>query len=101
MAMQVNIIRISQQLAYFQQYQERVSGMIGREQTKKLVNQALVLITLGGNDFVNNYFLVPYSARSRQYALPDYVKYLITEYRKILQVPIPSQAFCFLFSVRI
>ncbi|XP_052200605.1 GDSL esterase/lipase At5g33370-like [Diospyros lotus] len=81
----VNIIRISQQLAYFQQYQERVSRMIGREQTTKMVNQALVLITLGGNDFVNNYFLVPYSARSRQYALPDYVKYLITEYRKILQ----------------
>lgn len=80
-----NIIRISQQLAYFQQYQQRVSSLIGASQTKKLVNQALVLITLGGNDFVNNYFLVPYSARSRQYAIHDYVPYLISEYRKILQ----------------
>ncbi|KAL6977075.1 hypothetical protein U1Q18_025870 [Sarracenia purpurea var. burkii] len=81
----VNIIRISQQLAYFNQYQQRVSGIIGAERTKKLVNQALVLITLGGNDFVNNYFLVPFSARSRQFNLPDYVRFLISEYKKVLQ----------------
>ncbi|XP_057476502.1 GDSL esterase/lipase At5g33370-like [Actinidia eriantha] len=81
----VNIIRIYQQLAYFQQYQQRVGALIGIEQAKRLVNQALVLMTLGGNDFVNNYFLVPNSARSRQYALPDYVRYLISEYQKILQ----------------
>ncbi|KAG8380706.1 hypothetical protein BUALT_Bualt06G0043800 [Buddleja alternifolia] len=80
----VNIIRISQQLAYFQQYQQRVSVLIGAGETQRLVNQALVLITLGGNDFVNNYYLVPFSARSRQFSLPDYVRYLISEYQKIL-----------------
>ncbi|KAJ1413825.1 SGNH hydrolase superfamily [Sesbania bispinosa] len=81
----VNIIRIFRQLEYFQEYQQRVSELIGPEQTERLVNGALVLITLGGNDFVNNYYLVPYSARSRQYNLPDYVKYLISEYKKILR----------------
>ncbi|KAJ8747753.1 hypothetical protein K2173_017900 [Erythroxylum novogranatense] len=80
----LNIIRISKQLEYFQQYQQRVSALIGPEQAQRLVNEALVLITLGGNDFVNNYYLVPFSARSRQFALPDYVVYLISEYRKIL-----------------
>lgn len=84
--MQVNIIRIYKQLEYFQQYQTRVSGLIGADQTQRLVNQALVLITLGGNDFVNNYYLVPFSARSRQFALPDYVRYVISEYRKVLVV---------------
>lgn len=74
------------QLEYFQQYQSRVSQLIGRGQTQRLVNQALVLITVGGNDFVNNYYLVPFSARSRQYSLPDYVRYVISEYRKILMV---------------
>ncbi|KAL6962966.1 GDSL esterase/lipase ltl1 [Sarracenia purpurea var. burkii] len=81
----VNIIRISQQLQYFKQYQQRVSALIGAGATKRLVNQALVLITLGGNDFVNNYYLVPYSVRSRQFALPDYVRFIISEYRKILK----------------
>ncbi|XP_059665688.1 GDSL esterase/lipase At5g33370-like [Cornus florida] len=80
----VNIIRIGKQLEYFEQYQQRVSGLIGSDQTQRLVNGGLVLITLGGNDFVNNYYLVPFSARSRQFALPDYVPFLISEYRKIL-----------------
>lgn len=83
---QFNIIRIGKQLEYFEQYQRRVSGLIGAAQTEQLVNSALILITLGGNDFVNNYYLVPFSARSRQFSLPDYVVYLISEYRKILQV---------------
>lgn len=81
----VNIIRIAQQFQYFQQYQQRLAALVGSAQAKTLVSQALVLITLGGNDFVNNYFLVPYSARSRQYNLPDYVRYVISEYQKVLQ----------------
>ncbi|KAL6988977.1 hypothetical protein U1Q18_014727 [Sarracenia purpurea var. burkii] len=80
----LNIIRIAKQLKYFQQYQTRVSFLVGAEETQRLVNEALVLITLGGNDFVNNYYLVPFSARSRQFSLPDYVRYLISEYRKVL-----------------
>ncbi|WOL12917.1 GDSL esterase/lipase [Canna indica] len=67
-----NIIRITKQLQYFEQYQQRLSSLIGPQKTQRLVNEALVLITLGGNDFVNNYYLVPYSARSREFSLPDY-----------------------------
>ncbi|CAJ1947480.1 unnamed protein product [Sphenostylis stenocarpa] len=81
----VNVIRMYRQLEYFQEYQNRLSAQIGASQAKNLVNQSLVLITVGGNDFVNNYFLVPNSARSRQYPLPQYVKYLISEYQKLLQ----------------
>ncbi|KAK1582050.1 hypothetical protein Q3G72_011403 [Acer saccharum] len=80
----LNIIRMFRQLDYFEEYQRRVSGLIGAQKTGELVNKSLVLITVGGNDFVNNYYLVPFSARSRQFSLPDYVKYLISEYRKLL-----------------
>ena len=83
---QVNIIRIGDQLQYFREYQRKLRALVGEEQATQLVNQALVLITLGGNDFVNNYYLVPMSVRSRQYALPDYVRFLVAEYRKILSV---------------
>lgn len=84
--MQVNILQMPIQFAYFQQYQQRVAALIGAEETERLVNKGLVLITLGGNDFVNNYYLVPYSLRSRQYSLPDYVRFIISEYRNILMV---------------
>ncbi|KAF5735268.1 hypothetical protein HS088_TW15G00769 [Tripterygium wilfordii] len=80
----LNIIRMYRQLEYFQEYQQRVRALIGAQQTTRLLGQALTLITVGGNDFVNNYYLVPYSARSRQFALPDYVKFLISEYQKLL-----------------
>ncbi|KAM3373781.1 GDSL esterase/lipase LTL1 [Capsicum galapagoense] len=79
-----SIIRIARQLQNFQQYQARVSALIGEEQTERLVNGALVLITLGGNDYVNNYFLTPFSARRLQYNLEDFSVYIISEYRKIL-----------------
>ncbi|KAF8039275.1 hypothetical protein BT93_B1721 [Corymbia citriodora subsp. variegata] len=80
----INVIRMYQQLDYFRQYQQKVVALIGQERTRKLVNQALVLVTVGGNDFVNNYYLVPYSARSRQYSLPNYVRFLISEFKKQL-----------------
>ncbi|KAK4573324.1 hypothetical protein RGQ29_031332 [Quercus rubra] len=81
----VNIIRISRQFELFKQYKRRLSAQVGQAQAKRLVNNALVLITLGGNDFVNNYFLTPFSARSRQFSIPNYCHYLISEYRKVLR----------------
>ncbi|RVW74516.1 GDSL esterase/lipase [Vitis vinifera] len=51
-----------------------------------LLFKALVLITLGRNDFVNNYYLVPNSTRSRQFTLPNYVCYLISKCRKNLML---------------
>ncbi|KAM0043525.1 putative triacylglycerol lipase [Helianthus debilis subsp. tardiflorus] len=80
----VNIIRMPRQLAFFEAYQKRVAAIIGTKKTKKLVNEALVLVTCGGNDFVNNYYLVRNSFRSFQYKLPDYVQLLTREYQKIL-----------------
>ncbi|TYJ96978.1 GDSL esterase/lipase [Cucumis melo var. makuwa] len=71
----INIIRMFRQFEYFEEYQRRVGRVIGDERAKELVKGALVLITVGGNDFVNNYYLVPFSARSRQYSLPDYRLY--------------------------
>ena len=91
--LQLNIIRIYRQLEYFQQYQQKLTALVGAQKARGIVNQALVLIALGGNDFVNNYYLVPNSARSRQFALPNYVRYLISEYQKILMVILPNMCY--------
>lgn len=83
---QVDILRMSRQLAYFGEYQRKLSALVGPARARQVVRRSLVLITLGGNDFVNNYFLVPFSLRSREFSLPDYVRYLVSEYKKILIV---------------
>ncbi|RXH98142.1 hypothetical protein DVH24_010467 [Malus domestica] len=80
----VTSIRIFRQFELFQQYQQRLTALVGAEQATRLVNSALVLITLGGNDWVNNYFVQPVSPRQRQYSVPAFSTYLISEYRKIL-----------------
>ncbi|WVZ86340.1 hypothetical protein U9M48_033138 [Paspalum notatum var. saurae] len=90
---QVNIIRIGQQLQNFQDYQQKLAAFVGEDAATQVVNNALVLITLGGNDFVNNYYLVPFSVRSRQFAIQDYVPFLISEYKKILTV-VTDDALC-------
>ncbi|KAE8727937.1 GDSL esterase/lipase [Hibiscus syriacus] len=70
--------------SFSEKYQSRLADLVGEDEAQRIVNDALVLITVGGNDFVNNYYLVPFSARSRQFNLPDYVRYLISEYNKLL-----------------
>ncbi|MED6138605.1 hypothetical protein PIB30_075848 [Stylosanthes scabra] len=80
----VRILRMYEQYELFQEYQVRLSAEVGSEKAKKIVNGALVLITLGGNDFVNNYFVTPFSLRSRQFNISQFSRYLITEYAKIL-----------------
>nr|XP_045090958.1 GDSL esterase/lipase LTL1 isoform X2 [Aegilops tauschii subsp. strangulata] len=80
----VNIIRIAQQLQNFQDYQQRLAAYVGEDAARERVSQSLVLITLGGNDFVNNYYLVPFSARSQQFEIHDHVHFIISEYKKVL-----------------
>lgn len=88
--MQVRILRMFQQFSMFEQYKQRLSVEVGADEANRIVDEALVLITLGGNDFVNNYFLTPVSARSRQFTVPQFCTYVISEYRNILTVMIPS-----------
>lgn len=80
----LSIIRIYRQFEFFQEYQQRLSALIGPEQAQSRVNEGIALIVLGGNDFVNNYFQ-PLSLRSRQYSLPDFARLVVTEYCKILK----------------
>ncbi|GJN20792.1 hypothetical protein PR202_gb08213 [Eleusine coracana subsp. coracana] len=95
----VNILRMNQQLAYFGEYKRKLAEQVGPARARQVVRRSLVLITVGGNDFVNNYYLVPFSLRSREFSLPDYVRYLISEYKKILIVRVLLNFFSSFVSV--
>ncbi|KAI4331486.1 hypothetical protein MLD38_029673 [Melastoma candidum] len=79
----VQVIRMFRQLHLFEEYQLRVRRLVGVERTQKLVSQSIVLITVCGNDFVNNYLLVSNLPRSGQFLIPEYVLFLIPEYKKL------------------
>ncbi|KAF5749281.1 GDSL esterase/lipase [Tripterygium wilfordii] len=80
----VEIIRMYDQLDFFRKYQRELIAHVGADKAKEIVNGALFLVVVGGNDFVNNYFLVPHSARSNQFSLHDYVPFLISQFKPIL-----------------
>ena len=75
---QGQILRMPEQFHYFQQYQDRVASIIGRNATNKLVAEGLVSISLGGNDYVNNYYLLPVTVRSVEYSIPAYTNFIIS-----------------------
>ncbi|KNA14163.1 hypothetical protein SOVF_110040 [Spinacia oleracea] len=82
----VNIIRIRHQLELFEQYQQRLAALIGEDEAQNRVEGALTLITLGGNDFINNYFVLPITARRIQFPnLQDYVNFVVSRYRIYLR----------------
>ncbi|XP_057419948.1 GDSL esterase/lipase At4g28780-like [Lotus japonicus] len=80
----VDIIRMFQQFSYFEEYQQRLSALVGADEAQNIVNGALYLMTLGGNDFVNNYFFLPVTPRSHEFTVPQFSQLLISEYQNIL-----------------
>nr|XP_043615655.1 GDSL esterase/lipase LTL1-like [Erigeron canadensis] len=80
-----DVLKMPAQLQLFEEYQKKLSLVTDEKQAKQLVNQALILVSLGGNDFINNYWRNPFMIKSLLTAVPDYVTNLISEYRKILE----------------
>ncbi|CAN1288687.1 GDSL esterase/lipase At4g28780 [Linum perenne] len=73
-----------QQLDMFLEYKHKVEALVGPAKAQELVSRAVFLVTCGGNDFVNNYFLTPVAPRRAQFTLKDYCGYVISHYKKIL-----------------
>ncbi|KAK3011174.1 hypothetical protein RJ639_011747 [Escallonia herrerae] len=78
-----NVISLSKQLDYFKDYQARLTAAIGKKRTKKLIRNALFLVSAGTNDFVVNYYTIP--IRRRSYTLPSYMDFLLKQSQQFLQ----------------
>ncbi|KAJ7110301.1 hypothetical protein O6H91_10G029800 [Diphasiastrum complanatum] len=72
-----------QQIQLFQKYQRDVADLIGPVATARLISEALYSVTMGGNDYINNY-LLPLSVRKRQYTPDQFNQLLIATFRNQL-----------------
>ncbi|XP_072148257.1 GDSL esterase/lipase At2g42990 [Setaria viridis] len=70
-----SVIPLRQQLEYFKEYKERLKLAKGESMAKEIVAEALYVFSIGTNDFILNYFVLP--LRPAQYTAPEYVTYLI------------------------
>uniref|UniRef100_A0A0D9WQG8 SGNH hydrolase-type esterase domain-containing protein n=1 Tax=Leersia perrieri TaxID=77586 RepID=A0A0D9WQG8_9ORYZ len=55
---------------------EKLRTLVGEETMTQVVSEALYFTSMGGNDLVNNYFLIPF--KQDQYNLSSYVDFLIS-----------------------
>ncbi|KAM7274599.1 hypothetical protein ACFE04_016465 [Oxalis oulophora] len=71
----LNVIPLWKELVYFKEYQGKLKSYIGYKKAKEIVREALYLMSIGTNDFMENYFLLP-NRRSR-FTVSQYQDFLI------------------------
>ncbi|TVU30150.1 hypothetical protein EJB05_21759, partial [Eragrostis curvula] len=73
----LNVIPLSKQLDMFREYKSRLEQHLGAAQAGAVLSGAVYVVSIGSNDFLENYFALT-TARHLQYAtVPAYTAYLM------------------------
>ncbi|KAK6917649.1 GDSL lipase/esterase [Dillenia turbinata] len=79
-----NVLTLPRQLKYFQHYKIHLRQLMGVEEADKRISNGIFLLSMGSNDFVQNYFLEP--IRPQQYTLDEYQNLLVNNMFKHIKV---------------
>ncbi|GLU23827.1 hypothetical protein SLE2022_398030 [Rubroshorea leprosula] len=71
----LSVIPLWKELEYYKEYQDKLRKYLGNEKANQLLSMALHLISIGTNDFLENYYVS--SSRSSQYSVGEYQNFLI------------------------
>ena len=71
-----NVLSLSHQLKYFAHYKLHLGQKIGVHKTDDFIKNAVFVLSMGTNDFLQNYYVEP--TRSAQYTVEQYGDYLIS-----------------------
>ncbi|KAK1405477.1 GDSL esterase/lipase [Heracleum sosnowskyi] len=70
----LSVIPFWRELEYYEEYQSRLKVHVGEAKAKQITSEALYLLSLGTNDFLENYYTMP--GRRNQYTVDKYQDYL-------------------------
>ncbi|GKV17738.1 hypothetical protein SLEP1_g28201 [Rubroshorea leprosula] len=71
----LSVIPLWKELEYYKEYQGKLRKYLGNEKANQLLSKALHLISIGTNDFLENYYVS--SNRSSEYSVGEYQNFLI------------------------
>nr|XP_043628068.1 GDSL esterase/lipase At4g26790 [Erigeron canadensis] len=71
----LSVIPLWKELEYFKDYQNRLRAYFGPIKASKVLSEALYLISIGTNDFLENYYALP--VRSTVYSVEEYEDFLL------------------------
>ncbi|XP_017244672.1 GDSL esterase/lipase At2g04570 [Daucus carota subsp. sativus] len=70
----LSVIPFMRELEYYKEYQSKLKAHVGDEKAKEITSEALYLLSLGTNDFLENYYTMP--DRRSQFTVDKYQDYL-------------------------
>ncbi|KAJ8766583.1 hypothetical protein K2173_023830 [Erythroxylum novogranatense] len=72
----LSVIPLWKEVEYYKEYQKKLRGYLGDETANHILREALYLISIGTNDFLENYYVVP-GGRSSKFSVQDYQNFLL------------------------
>ncbi|KAJ4725169.1 GDSL esterase/lipase [Melia azedarach] len=70
----LSVIPLWKEMQYYKEYQKTLRAYLGNEKANEVLGEALYLISIGTNDFLENYYLIP--GRSSEYTIEEYQNFL-------------------------
>ncbi|PWA98241.1 SGNH hydrolase-type esterase domain-containing protein [Artemisia annua] len=78
-----NVISLSKQLEYFREYKARLARHVGKKRAQEIVTNGVFLLSMGTNDFLQNYYVEP--TRAKQFTIDKYQDFLISAMAKYIK----------------
>ena len=69
------VIPLWKEVEYYKEYQNKLRAYLGNEKANKIISEALYLVSIGTNDFLENYFTLP--QRQKQFTVLQYEDFII------------------------
>ncbi|MCL7027819.1 hypothetical protein MKW94_016912 [Papaver nudicaule] len=79
----LSVIPLSEELDYFKEYLKKLTSFLGKHNAVKRARESLYFISIGTNDFIENYFTIP-TGRSSQFTVDEYENFLLGIARSFL-----------------
>ena len=70
-----NVIPMWKELEFYKEYQNKLRAHVGKDKANEILSEALYLMSLGTNDFLENYYIFP--NRQSQFTVKQYEDFLI------------------------
>ncbi|TVU08251.1 hypothetical protein EJB05_41648, partial [Eragrostis curvula] len=74
----LSVIPLWKEVEYFKEYQRRLRRHVGRAAARRIVSDALYIVSIGTNDFLENYFLFV-TGRFVQFTVPEFEDFLVAQ----------------------
>ncbi|KAL3636984.1 hypothetical protein CASFOL_019283 [Castilleja foliolosa] len=70
----LSVIPLWKELDYYKEYQRRLNDYLGNQKAQEVLSDAVYIISVGTNDFLENYYLLP--QRSLEFSIEEYQRFL-------------------------